>query len=641
MYDRGASIKEKNWRINMNKKIFRNLIIGLSALGFAFAAVGLFGCGSGSTDAAAQAGDTGEIVIGLTDAEGDFLSYTVDVLSITLTRSNGEIVHTLPLTTRVDFAQYAEMTEVLTTSTVPTGRYTKATMTLDYQNADIWVENADGDSVQVKTIQDENGEAIKTLEVSVYLENANSVWIAPGIPLYLTLDFDLEASNTVVFDSSGLPELTVEPVLLAEVAPEIPKLHRLRGLLKDVDVDENTFEVIIRPFCHLISLTDSRRHFGVIDVLTTDDTVYDINGDTYNGEEGLAALDALERLTAVVVFGDLKFRPYRFEAREVHAGSSVAGGGLDVVTGNVISRIDDTVVVKGASLVRTDGSVIFNDSVTVQLGQSTVVSRQLSSETCDIDDISVGQRIRVFGELTDSDVTPLELNAADGYVHMLVTTLRGTVVDVADACCNDTADLLVDLQSIDARGVDIFDFRGTGMDTDHDADPENYEIFTDTLDLSSLSNDTPVKVCGFVSSFGQAPPDFNALTVIERAKLKAFMKINWHPPSTSPFESISTEGMTVNLDNVRLFHHLSRGRVKIDLLDLSESPSIKPAENGQGLFTIKWRGTVQVYTRFDDFVEKLLERLDDNLAVIKIFAAGSFNDSTATLTADYIDVKLQ
>jgi hypothetical protein len=223
---------------------------------------------------------------------------------------------------------------------------------------------------------------------------------------------------------------------------------------------------------------------------------------------------------------------------------------------------------------------------------------------------------------------------------MLITTLRGTVVEVVDECCDDTADLLVDLQSIDSRKIDIFDFQGTGIDTDHDADPNNYEIHTDTLDITSLSSNTSVKVKGFVSPFGQAPPDFNALTLIEGAKLKAFMKINWHPPSTTPFEDISTERITVNLENVRLFHHLGRGRVKIDLLDLSESPSIQPEEGGQGLFTIKWHGMVQVHTDFATFVEDLIQRLEEH-AVIKIFATGIFNDETAALTADYVDVKLQ
>ena len=47
-------------------------------------------------------------MIGLTDADGDFLSYSVDVVSLTLTKADGAIVATLPLRQRVDFADLVE-----------------------------------------------------------------------------------------------------------------------------------------------------------------------------------------------------------------------------------------------------------------------------------------------------------------------------------------------------------------------------------------------------------------------------------------------------------------------------------------------------------------------------------------------------
>ena len=102
--------------------------------------------------------------------------------------------------------------------------------------------------------------------------------------------------------------------------------------------------VVIRPFVHVIKKGDER--FGVVKVEAAEDTVYDINGEMYQGQDGLIALDALDKYSAIVVLGDLKFNPRRFEAREVLAGSSVPGGDLDVVKGNVISRTDNTVVLR-------------------------------------------------------------------------------------------------------------------------------------------------------------------------------------------------------------------------------------------------------------------------------------------------------
>ena len=154
----------------------------------------LAGCSGGSGDSGAGGGGSGEVVVGLTDVEGDFLTYTVDVLSLTLTKKNGAVVETLPLETRVDFAQYTEMTELLTAATVPSGVYVKASLTLDYTNADIQVEDADGNTVQVDTILDEDGKELSILEVAVHLEERNQLLIVPGIPAHLTLDFDLKVS---------------------------------------------------------------------------------------------------------------------------------------------------------------------------------------------------------------------------------------------------------------------------------------------------------------------------------------------------------------------------------------------------------------------------------------------------------------
>ena len=59
------------------------------------------------------AGECGTLIIGLTDADGDFLSYTVDVLSLLLEKADGTVIEVLPNSTRVDFAQYVDLTEFI------------------------------------------------------------------------------------------------------------------------------------------------------------------------------------------------------------------------------------------------------------------------------------------------------------------------------------------------------------------------------------------------------------------------------------------------------------------------------------------------------------------------------------------------
>src|SRR5689334_13798684 len=90
------------------------------------------GCSSGGDSGAGSSGTgaaaTGQALVSITDAAGDFISYAVDVKSLTLTKQDGAVVETLPLTTRVNFSDYVELTEFFTAATIPSGIYTSARM---------------------------------------------------------------------------------------------------------------------------------------------------------------------------------------------------------------------------------------------------------------------------------------------------------------------------------------------------------------------------------------------------------------------------------------------------------------------------------------------------------------------------------
>ena len=609
----------------------------LSALFLLLSAFVLGGCADVSDDGSDA---DGELVIGLTDAEGDFATYTVDVKSLTLTKASGEVVHALPLSTRVDFAQYTEMTEFLTVATVSSGLYVQAEMVLDYRDADIQVEDANGDAVKVDAIVDADGNPVSELSVAVKLEGRNALRIVPGVPAHLTLDFDLKASNSVEF--SPAPIVTVEPFLLAELDVEKFKTHRLRGPLASVDVANNTFDVIIRPFHRHMSRHDIVRHFGTITVTTTDDTVFEVDGESYQGNPGLTAMDALPRFSATLVRGEIKLNPRRFVAREVYAGSSVPGGSADVVTGNIIARTGDILTVKGATLIRAGGSVVFNDEVIVYLSEETIVKRQLDMGVeYDIDDISVGQRVRIFGVLDSPLATRLGMKASR--VQMRFTTLRGTVVgqEVIQIQPTPVTPFVIDLQAIDGRQVSLFNFAGTGTDDANDANPAAYEIETASLDVSGLSDGTPVKVRGFVTSFGSAPADFTAHSVSDVALMKGVMVISWDPASSTAIPSLAAAGMRLNLDGVGRFHHVSRGRVAIDLTALAAPPSIVPRADGKGLYLINQAGKHQLYTTFARFADDLDTRLSDGALVRRLVASGPFDDATAQMTSGFVIVSVE
>lgn len=597
------------------------------------------GCGGGGSDSESAGGtdESGTLAVSLTDAPGDFGSYTVDVLGLTLTKANGAQISTMPLSTRIDFAQYTEMTEFLTAATVPAGAYIEATLTLDYGDADIWVEGPDGELIQAARILDESGDPLGVVEVAVQLSGRNRLVIAPGIPIHLMLDFDLNATNRVVFDDLGEATVTVDPYLIADLNRSGNKLHRLRGLLDGVDTAGSTFSVFIRPF--YCALSGPAHPFGNMTVYTDADTLYEINEEEFQGSDGLDAMVDLDHLSAVVAVGDLRFNPLRFEATQVYAGTSVPWGAADVVSGSVVARNGDVLTVKGATLVRSDGSAIFHDLVTVDLGEDTRVTRQLSREGFTIDDISVGQRVTIFGTLTNEDPLDLALDATAGHVRMQITAVRGTVTDVAPD--DPAAQLDIALQSINQHRVDIFDFSGTGTESGNDADPANYEIATDTLDITGLDFDAPVKVRGFVQPFGLAPADFNAHTIIDVSSVRAFLKVQWDPATSDAFEAITESGLTLNLEGVGMPHHIFRAWMVTDLTALTLSPVVAPSEAGQGLYILRGRGPIYAFTSYEEYADELANQLSDGGSVQKVWSVGSYDDASATLTAEIIDIQLR
>jgi Na+-transporting NADH:ubiquinone oxidoreductase subunit NqrC len=613
--------------------IFRRKLFAFSIVVFMALMVG---CGQGANEADVDQNGNGELIIGLTDAEGDFISYTVDVESITLTKANGTIVHVLPITTRVDFAQYTELTEFLTASMVPLGAYKHATMVLDYSDADIWVENSNGDAVQVIDIQDSAGDPVTELEMTVHLEGRNKLVISRGLPAHLTLDFDLNATNKAVFNDTGTPMLVVEPYLIADAYLQRPKAHRVRGPLNGVDVDNSQFEIIINPF-HQRHTTDQK--YGSLTVMTDDETVYDIDNQSYTGLPGLQAMDSLPQYTATIVIGKFKYNPTRFIAKEVYAGESVPGGTLDVVKGNVIARSENVLTIKGATLIRSGGTVTFNDEVTVNIAETTMVKKQLSANTHTIGEISVGQKVSVFGIITNSDVDNMVMDATNGVVRLKITKVYGASVD---STSNTMASnyFLMDAQRFNGRPVSLFDFSGTGVDVDNDADPSNYEVDTGMLPVDDIVEVIPIKVFGFVTPFGSAPADFTATTLVDLTKVPATLTMNWTPDTDYPFSEVTENSFTLNLMERGVFHHVGRGGAIVDLSTISPPPIIRGMANG-GRYELKEKGPRRVFTDFASFVTEIEARLANGSSMKRIVAHGYFNDITATLTADEIHAKLK
>lgn len=588
----------------------------------------LVGCESESEGAADEA--QGKIVIGLTDAEGDFLTYSVDVVSLRLIRKDGPEVETFPLTTTVDFAQYTDVTEFLTAATVPVGEYVGATLALDYSNAKIVVQDETGKPLDAVAI-DEKGDPLGQEEMEVQLSSGNSFTIAAGVPAHITLDFDLESTHSI--DLSQTPAVvTVEPVLIADPLLTAPKSHRLRGLLRSVSTNDAQFSVSVRPYHRITG------QFGTLSVSTLEDTVYELDGMTYSGEKGLDQLAQMVPSTAIVVVGQLNTQSSsepKFEAAEVYAGSSVPWEDKDIVTGHVVARSGDLLTLRGATVVRSNNSVVFDDEIKIMLGRNTHVTKQAGFDELLVKDaISVGQHITAIGKLTDSTSDHLQLDATDGHVRLLWTQLFAKVVQGSP--------LVVDLQSIDGRRVDLFDFQGTG--SAEDSDPNLYEIKTGYLSLQHLTLNDFVTICGFVIPFGEAPKDFQAQTIANVLELPATMAVRWKDGGvTTPFTSLSPFNLVLNLnaDALGNLHHVFRNGAATDLLRSNVSPTIIPDPTRPGAYTIAQNRAMQVFSDFAKFEAALASKLDGSTRLKHLQAHGVFSDNQFSLTTRRVIARLR
>lgn len=560
---------------------------------------------------------SGDVLIGLTDAEGDFQRYQVSVESLTLTRADGLVVETLPVDpTPVDFNSLVEVTEFLTAATVPNGRYTSLTLSLDYTNADIVVEK-DGAAVSAVAV-DDSGEELTSLAMTVELANNRPLVVSPGIPALLTLDFDLLATNSV--DTlSDPPLVTVEPLLIAEVNPEKPKPHRLRGPLLSVNEEQQQFTLAVRAHRQL------RHDFGKIPVQSRDETVYEINGEMAKGAEGLAILAAQEAGTAVIVFGEMHPLLRQFSALEVYAGSSVPGGTLDAITGTVIAREGDLLTVKGALLDRGDHNHLLRQAVYVQLDDTTHVARQLSpGESFTIEDISVGQRLTALGEFSDLNNTLV----ADG-ARMLLTGLTGLVE------ANDS-EFAVALHRLGRLAPAAFDFTGTGVTPEEDADPAFYQLSVEPFDLSDLSAGDPIHARGFVTPFGASPPDFTVMTLANASGLTDKLKIRWSSGTTTGV-TVTGGATALSLDLIDASRHfVITAGIPLEL-DPEVPVEVLPHPDG-GIFVICSGGLIRVYNDFATFAEALSLLLEQETPVVAVTAGGDYSASNSTFTTNRLGI---
>ncbi len=604
----------------MIKQHSLGILLGLSS------AIMLSACGSSSdTASTADTEDYGELQLAITDAEEDFLSYKIEIDSITLIRNDGTEVSVLPMSTEVDFVQYQELSELFAVRSVPPGIYDSISLSLDYSEAEIIVQNEAGEQFVASAV-DTEGNAITELELSLQLNDDDPVRIRPRQAAHLTLDLDLAASNTI---ESFEPEaiVVVEPFMIGTAEHDENREHRVRGLLASTDLETETVTLNIRP------MRLKQGEFGTFTFSVSSETVFEINGAEFSGEAGLSALAALNLDTPVIAFGQTDSEAGAYMATQVNAGSSVPWADTDIIKGIVTARSDNTITLQGAVLELAGNeeesalAAHFKQEITLNVSDDTTVTGYRLGDAS-IDQVSIGQKLIASGSFDSStDV----FTATDGHIRMQLNKVVGEVVTPSP--------LVIDLSHINKRPVDIFNFSGTGISTEDDSQADNYEIDTAALDTSAIQSSEWVQVRGYPTAFGQAPMDFDALSILnpDTSSHDAKLHARWSSEQSGNVV-IENDVLALNAEGLRDKLHLV-GIPASSKLDL-EVQTVAGVQS-EGKFSILARGEgLSMFRSYNDFIVQLQSLLANGMDVIHLTASGSYSDSNKELTASYLTVKL-
>jgi len=487
---------------------------------------------------ACNSANCGAAMITMTDAKGDFLSYIVSLTSLQLQTADGTMVETIPATTKVDFAQLVDLSEVLTAGQIPVADYVSAKLTIDYANSQITADDGTGHPVTLSPVDASGAPITGTLTVTVQLDNAHHLHITAGQIARLALDFNLGVSNTVDMTADTV---TVAPTLVASVAPSDVTPLRARGALASVSTSGEDFVINVMPFHD----EDQEDKSGQVTVQVGSSTTYQINGTAYSGNAGLTALAAVGSGTKVAAFGTVQEgNQPSFTATMVLAGSSLERPGEDSISGTVIARSQTTLTVRDATWSGSDGDFDFETKdTTVMIGPATAVTEEGHAGSFSIADISPGQKVDASGSVSKGSDGAVTVDSTAGEVDLDVTRASGIVTLLSDGS------LTLNLESLGGLPTDVFDFSGTGSSTANDASPSAYVVNTGTLTQSGLSVNSSALALGFVTGFGTAPPDFNADTLITAPSIEADLRLRFgRHGSTTVFTDLTSSSTSLVID---------------------------------------------------------------------------------------------
>ena len=627
----------------------------------AFGALRLWICGFGVAVAAALAGCSantkvynGTPVVTVTgQATGDFSTYVVGISLYSMTRSDGYVAYPASYTYEefADLTQRVDVSELLNAVGIPTGSYTSAVIGIDYSSPIVYLKGA----TTAASVKDSSGTVNPgILYVTVKFDPSHPFVLSLNQSTPLAFDFNLAASNTVDVSANVV---TVKPFVEAVSPSNDTEPVRARGLFVAANTGQSNFVEDLRPFEDNVYST-----VGALQVDTTPSTYYNVDGKVYTGANGLAAVAAIAANTPIEAYGTLvgggsstKITP-ELTATQVYAGTVVSNGQYEHVRGIVTAMSGTTLTVSNATYLYFEGYCVSNlcytyfPTATINAGPSTVVTADnVPSTTFSV--FSVGTQVDAIGVGSQNSSGALTLDATNGLIRLQSTPVWGTLTSGA----NGSATLNVLSMGNTGLPASDFNFAGTGTSSATDAAAASYAVGTTAAsatapsigpDLSAVPAGTLLRMDGSPTSFGAAPPDFNATAVTPGASEPADLIVEWSGSgATAPFTSQDSTSLALNLTGTDLAEVVigpqsdCSGTATAACIPLTGTPAI--TISGATQFAIGNSSGISMFTTSSAFATDLGTTLNGSTAVYRVVAIGTYDSASNTFTATRVDVALE
>ena len=263
--------------------------------------------GGGLLAALAACNGTAVVTLTSTPSTDTFLAYRVGLVSVQLRNSSGgSKANLLPAGTTVDLARLVNLSEVIGASSVKTGTFKQAVVTLDYSSAQIIYDNGTPEGVALTPLA-ASGQALGQVALTLLLDPSNEMSIAAKSATRLSLDFNLAASNVVNLTTKTV---SVMPFMAASAQPIDNKTVLIRGPISGVhgtstqaysttNTTNPWYSSGITPFGF------NTAEGGSLSISLTTGAIYEINGTPSYGTTGATQLASLSAGTMAEAYGTL------------------------------------------------------------------------------------------------------------------------------------------------------------------------------------------------------------------------------------------------------------------------------------------------------------------------------------------------